>query len=105
MAIVQNATHSIFDEKVVQEYNSFQVIDIHQNRQIKPHIERHYVQIHIEGIPESLEIDSESRYTFLPFEIILQLKFDRPLQPSTIRFRYYTQDIFAPHGKTSVNIN
>nr|XP_023022237.1 uncharacterized protein K02A2.6-like [Leptinotarsa decemlineata] len=66
---------------------------------------RYYAHVKIEGQLIKFEVDSGSAYTFLQRQQLQDLNLNIPLEPATMGFRSFTQDVFIPDGEIVVNVS
>lgn len=65
---------------------------------------RYYTIVKIRGNPQRFEVDSGAGYTLLPKYQFEKLNLNVRLQASSIAFRCYTNDVFVPEGKATVEV-
>lgn len=86
-------------------YGINQIIDVYQKcDNIEEDLEKYYVDVSIEGKKQTFEVDSGTGFTLLPESEYHQLEITAKLQPTTVRFRFYTQTVFEPLGIAQTSV-
>lgn len=99
------ATHNIAEYPTSnRDYGAHQIVDIYQNQSASKKAERFYTQVRIGDKPVTCEVDSESKFSFLPRSTFSELKIQAQLLPVPIVFRSYTNHIFTPDRKVVVEV-
>ncbi|XP_031338193.1 uncharacterized protein K02A2.6-like [Photinus pyralis] len=82
-----------------------QIIDIFEKSSPGQDSNKYFVEVLIEGKPQTFEVDSGAGITLLPEPDFQKLNFNKALlRPTHVQFRSYTSGIFKPLGVAEVTV-
>jgi len=89
----------------VNYLNINNIIDIfEEERMLRNDSNKYFVNVLIEGKTQKFEVDSGAGLTLLPESAFKELKLKSRIQKTTIQFRSYTSEIFAPLGYIQIQV-